>query len=232
MKNHLLLLSSILIFFSACIGDDIINDRVPERLRISNPIDSIQIDTSFQFQATFFNNIGQLTSTQIDWSSSDESILSINNNGLATSIAPGEITVIASVLLEDNSRVEDQFDLVVSETPVVIIDEPEPEDLERTGTIVTTSSYVMTGDFILKKDGDNLLLEIAGNYQASSLLPGLYVYLTNNPNTINGALEIEKVTTFNGAHSYTIPNAELETYNYVLYFCKPFNVKVGDGEIN
>jgi len=60
----------------------------------------------------------------------------------------------------------------------------------------------------------------------------LYVYLTNNPSTTAGALEIGKVTVFEGTHIYTIEgDIPLNQYNYLLYFCKPFNVKVGDGEI-
>jgi len=77
-----------------------------------------------------------------------------------------------------------------------------------------------------------LVLNIAGNWLASSNLPGLFVYLTNNPNTLNGAFEISEVTVFEGAHSFDVPaGADLNTYNHLLYFCKPFGVKVGDGEI-
>ena len=42
------------------------------------------------------------------------------------------------------------------------------------------------------------------------------------------------VTVFSGAHSYQIVNAgiDITTYDYLLYYCKPFVVKVGDGKIN
>ena len=62
-------------------------------------------------------------------------------------------------------------------------------------------------------------------------LPGLYVYLSNNPNSVSGALEIGPVEVFEGAHDYTISGLDITTYAYVLYFCKPFNVKVGHGDI-
>ena len=39
-------------------------------------------------------------------------------------------------------------------------------------------------------ESDELILSFAENYKTDDVLPGLYVYLTNNPNTINGALEI------------------------------------------
>jgi hypothetical protein len=97
----------------------------------------------------------------------------------------------------------------------------------------TTSSYELKGDFVLKEEGGVLKLSFASNYQASTALPGLFIYLTNNPSTSSGAFEIGAVTEFEGAHSYDLPNSiDLMDYEYVLYFCKPFNAKVGDGQFN
>lgn len=78
----------------------------------------------------------------------------------------------------------------------------------------------------------NLDVSIKNNYRASTSLPGLYVYLSNNPNSINGAKEIGRVRIFNGAHNYQISNTGINDYKYILYWCKPFSVKVGHGEIN
>ena len=44
-------------------------------------------------------------------------------------------------------------------------------------------------------------------------------------------MEIGEVKVFKGAHRYTIGgDIALNQYKYLLYYCKPFNVKVGDGE--
>ena len=103
----------------------------------------------------------------------------------------------------------------------------------RSGVIQTTTFYDLEGDFeLIQNDDGTLTLDIADNYRASSGLPGLYVYLTNNPRSISGAFEIGEVNVFSGAHSFEIDGVELNQFNYLLYFCKPFNVKVGDGEIN
>ena len=72
----------------------------------------------------------------------------------------------------------------------------------------------MEGDFVINAVDDNLVIEIADNYVASSALPGLYIYLTNNPNSINDALEIGEVTVFEGAHSYEVENVGLMDYDY------------------
>jgi hypothetical protein len=227
MKTSFFLLLSLLSLFSACIGDDIIEDSIPERLSINNAIDSLQINTSYTVTATFFNNIGQVTSGTIDWVSTNETVATIDGEGKLSALTVGSTAIIASVVLADNSRVEDQFELIVSQAPVEDPDEPA----ERSGTAESTSSYVLEGDFILRQDGDNLIIEFADNYVASDGLPGFYLYLTNNPNTINNALEVSPIDILEGAHSYLVPGVDIQAYDYLLFYCKPFSVKVGEGVI-
>jgi hypothetical protein len=228
MKNYFLTIITFFILFSGCIGDDIIFDTIPERLNISNAVDSVQINTTYQFEAIFFNNIGQPTDQEISWISTNEEVLSIDDQGLANANELGETSVIASVTLDDNSTITDEITLWVTEGETVITE----ETTERSGRINTTSSYPLSGDFTLKVQGSQLILSLADNYVTTASLPGLYVYLTNNPNTTNGAFEIGAVTTFNGAHSYTFSGVDINQYSHVLYFCKPFSVKVGDGKFD
>lgn len=225
MKNYFYFLVFILAStLTSCIGDDIINDRVDPVVRITNPIDTIEINTSYQFQASYFNNVGQMESTNLSWASSDESTISIDGNGNATANQIGNSMISVEAMTSDGDIVREEQLLTVGNSTVVTSN-------ERSGTLQTTSSYALGGDFVLKEDGGSLVLSFAENYNASTALPGLYIYLTNNPNTTSGALELGKVTTFSGVHSYDIPNTvALMDYEYVLYFCKPFNVKVGDGQ--
>lgn len=220
---------SFLIFLGlqSCIGDDIIQDFVPEQVRILNAPDSIAIGESFQFDASFFNNVGGEEVAEISWSSSDEAILTIDEMGLATPIMEGSVVVTASIITTSQEELTDQVTIHVA-TEV----STTPDLQERAVTIRTTSSYTLEGTGTLKEVGDgDLILELNSDFKASSNLPGLYVYLTNNPNTMSGALEIGAVTNFNGAHSYTISATEINAYDYVLFYCKPFVVKVGDGEL-
>ena len=100
------------------------------------------------------------------------------------------------------------------------------------GTIATTSSYALKGSFVLEETEDGLTLSIAEDYVASTALPGLYIYLSNNPNTTSGAYEIGAVKVFKGSHSYLLPSSiKLMDYKYILYWCKPFNVPVGEAKI-
>ncbi|MDB2673088.1 DM13 domain-containing protein [Flavobacteriaceae bacterium] len=100
------------------------------------------------------------------------------------------------------------------------------------GEIISTSSYIIEGNFRYEHNGTQITLSLDENYRASTSLPGLYLYLGNNPNTVNGAIEIAKVTVFNGAHEYILPpSIELADYKYLIYWCKPFSVPVGEGTI-
>lgn len=97
------------------------------------------------------------------------------------------------------------------------------------GQIRSTSSYLLQGNFRYEFDEQNIVLSLGENYRADTALPGLYVYLTNNPTTPSGGYEIGKVTVFEGAHQYNLPaSIALMDYKYILYWCKPFSVKVGD----
>ena len=210
----------ILILTSGCIGDDIIQDTVDPEIRIQNQIDSLTTGNMHQFEAIYLNNVGLEEEVNFSWSSSDATVLEIDDTGLADALAPGITTVRAEA-----ANISEAFQVIVSEEEVT----NTGGNMSRTGTIRTTSSYVLEGTFSLSTIGTDLILQIDENYQASSTLPGLYLYLTNNPNTTNGAFEIGEVETFTGAHSYDISGVELNEFSHLLYYCKPFGVKVGDG---
>ena len=160
----------------------------------------------------------------ITWSSSDPTILEIDQNGLATAKQLGTVTIRASYN-NGSTLLTDSVQVSVGTTTV-------GGTMTKSGVIMTTSSYVLTGTFDLVEDGSNLQLNILGDYQASTALPGLYLYLSNNRNSIANAYEVGAVQVFSGAHSYTINNTGINDYDFLVYYCKPFNVKVGDGEIN
>lgn len=212
-----------LLTLTACIKDDIVFDTVDPELRIIRAVDTIAIDSSYQFEATYLNNIGAEEDVIIVWQSTAPEVIDITANGLATALQTGSATISATF--------DDGTTIVQDDVEVHTGEETVEAPRERSGTIRSTTFYDLGGAFTIEQIDADLLLEIDEDYVASSSLPGLYLYLSNNPNTIANALEIGAVQVFEGAHSYTIPNVDISTYNYLLYFCKPFNVKVGDGEI-
>ncbi|MBK8501463.1 MAG: hypothetical protein IPL46_04215 [Saprospiraceae bacterium] len=212
-----------LLMVSACIGDDLVYDEVEPEVRIMNPIDTIEINTTYQFEAVYLNNVGvEGDLSSYLWASSAQEIISIEQNGLATALKAGTALISVSGLDPGGKQLRDEKLVVVGNSTVV-------SSNMRTGSLRTTSSYLLKGDFSLEKISGGVKLSFNANYEASTALPGLYVYLTNNLNTIDNALEIGAVKVFKGAHSYDLNGVDLNQYSHVLYFCKPFRVKVGDG---
>jgi hypothetical protein len=207
-----------------CIGDDIIMDETPEAVRILNRLDTIAVGESYQFEAMFTNNIGVEEDRTIVWSSSDPVVLSITDSGLATALEKGMTVVSATVELEGKPAVTDQFTLIIDEETVV-------SNPTKMGVLKTTSSYNLKGSFTVEEINGKLTISLSDDYEASTALPGLYIYLGNNPSSISNALEIGAVTVFDGAHTYEVPGVGINDYKYLLYWCKPFGVKVGEGEI-
>jgi len=223
MKNKLIVLFSIVAIFSSCIKDDIIEDFVEPTLRITTTPDTIIVSSTYQFEFMYLNNVGQEESVDATWSSSNVLIINIDNLGLANANTEGNVD-IAVEYVNDGIQLSDVINVNVGQSNV-------ESNSEKSGTINTTSSYALEGNFTLNENGDNLVLEFADDYKASTALPGLFVYLSNNRNSIADALEVSAVETFSGAHSYNIENVGINDFKFLLYFCKPFNVKVGDGEI-
>jgi hypothetical protein len=213
-----------LILLQACIGDDYINDTVDPDLRITSRVDTIEINSTFQFEHIYFNNIGAEEEIEVVWRSSNSDIIDITPAGSADALILGSATITVEADVANQTIIDEIIVNVGNETTVGM-------SASKEGQIKTTSSYALTGDFIFSEFDDGVMLSLEDNYQASTALPGLYIYLSNNRNSIANALEIGKVTTFSGAHSYDIPNVGIDDYDFIVYFCKPFNVKVGEGEL-
>lgn len=211
---------------ASCVGDDYIEDRVDPIIKISNPLQSIAQDTTIKLEYSFKNNIGIEEIIEVEWNSENEEIATVDLEGTLTSLVKGN-TIISVRASFEGQPVADFFELEVSEETVV-----EEVPTSRTGSLMPSSFYDLEGSFSLEERNESLLLTLDANYNADTGLPGLYVYLSNNPNSINGAKEIGKVLEFSGEHTYEIENTDLFDFSHVLYFCKPFNVKVGDGALS
>ncbi|MEW4922451.1 Ig-like domain-containing protein [Algibacter sp. 2305UL17-15] len=196
-----------------------------EEIVFLNPTGSIAISKTYQYNVAYYNTFGEEETATFTWSSDNPSVATVDANGLVTGISVGTATIKAQTIVNNKT---------IANTTSITITEVVQNTNTKSGTIMTTSSYTLQGDFTLSEieNSNNLKLAIASNYEASTSLPGLYVYLSNNPNSIGSALEIGAVSVFSGEHSYTIDNKGINDYSYVLYWCKPFGVKVGEGKIN
>jgi len=217
----LFLLSAILVV--SCIEDDFVNDTIDPELRITSTIDTIAINTTFQFESMYLNNIGLEEEVSEIWTSSNPSVIEINSEGLATALSTGQSTISVEFLSE-GILLRDSMIVAVGEETIVQVNSFE-------GSIRTTTFYDLEGDFVYTETESGVNLSFADNYLASAGLPGLFIYLSNNNNSIANALEIGAVEVFSGAHEYDVEGVGFNDYKYIVYFCKPFNVKVGEGEL-
>jgi hypothetical protein len=204
-------------------NDNTISASRTPTLDITNSISEIFEQTSYQFEVDFQGENENAT-PELNWSSSDDTILEVDENGLVTAITSGVATVTVSVVVSDTTILVQNYIEVIA-----IMMETKTS---YSGNLETKSGYTLEGSFTLSETDDGLLLSLGEDYKASSTLPGLYVYLSNNLNTTQQAFEIGAVSVFSGAHSYQLPTSiGLMDYQYLLYWCKPFNVKVGEAKI-
>ncbi len=224
MKNTFFALLGLTLLFPSCIGDDYLLDNIDPVIRITSNPGTLEIGTEFQFEFMYLNNVGAEETVSATWSTSDPSVLDITPSGNATALTEG--TAVITVTYDDGTN-------ILSDAEVINVGtEPVQTNQSTTGSIATTSSYLLTGSFEFKEIDNGVSLTFGSDYQASTALPGLYVYLSNNQNSVANAFEIGMVETFSGSHQYNIPGVGFSDYQYIVYFCKPFNVKVGDGTIN
>lgn len=212
-----------LFLLSGCIGTDIIPDFVEARVQIDQDITSLAVGTTHQFEANFTNEVGEAIEGEILWKSSNTSVMSIDENtGLATALAEGTTDIIASL---DNGEVS------LSDTiNVQVGNETIAASNERTGMLQGFRSYRLSGDMKLTDNGDGTLTLSFGENFSFSGAPGPYIYLSNNPTSIANAIEISKLPQNSGAFEISnITGATLNQYSHVLFWCKPFQIKLGDG---
>jgi len=201
-----------------------VDDRVPPEVRITNPIVSLEAGTTYQYEAKYFDFVGkEIASKTIGWESSNTEVATVSLQGLVTALNEGSAVLTASSEDEEGNKVTASDEIEVSQNTVA-------ENMVITGMLQTTSSYLLEGSFRLEKTEDALTLFLEDDYRADSNLPGLVVFLTNNRNSIADAFEIANVKIFSGAHSYDLPSTfGLMDYKYILYWCEPFMVDVGEG---
>lgn len=212
------------LLLSACVGEDLVDDQVPTEIRITNPILSLEIEQTHQYQAKYFDFVGrEISEKPLVWESSDPAVASVSHQGLVTAI--GEGSAVITVTSED-----DLGNVISATDKLEVSDNTQTENMIITGTLQTTSSYLLRGSFRLEKTEASFTLYLEDDYQADRGLPRLVVFLSNNRNSVADAYRVGEVRVFSGAHSYDLPSEfGLMDYRYLLYWCEPFNVDVGEG---
>ena len=210
-------LVSLALTLSSCIGTDILDVELfdPE-VRIVSQVVSLEEGTTFQFMGIYLDEFGMEASANLQWSSSDETIISIDNTGLATAQMEGTAFITVSF-----DGLEDEL--------AVLVNKSETNVGDRIGEFKGLDGYEVIGDFSLDVAGTGLELNFKDNFSTVPG-PGLYVYLTNSQSSVAGGAELGPLKNTVGAQTYQVPGGiELGTYDYVMIYCKPFTVPFGLG---
>lgn len=176
---------------------------------------SFQINDKLQLEAQALNISGStLNDKVITWESSNSAVISVNATGEITAVASGEALITAKT------------DSVSSATLSL-----EVQSASKTATFSGSGSYTVTGTATMfYNESDDLILEFSNDFSVSSFGAAIYVYLSNQDNSVAGGAEIQQLTKQGGqSYNLTTINSSLtiDSYDYVIIHCKPFNIPFG-----
>ena len=128
-------------FVLGCSGVDYIDDYIPPTVRILNPVQSLTIGSEFQFEARYFNVIGEPTNEVVFfWESSDQNLLEITGLGKATPKKEGTVLITVSLNSEEGKALSDQIEFEIKSNVVLLPEETNPPNSEETPTTDTSST--------------------------------------------------------------------------------------------
>lgn len=142
-----------------------------------------------------------------------------NNDGIATEIAEEDVVVEEMV---DEEMMDDEI--------------MEEEVVTRIGSFRTVSDYVSSGDVQVVETETGINIVFASNYRADNSLPGFAMYLSNSPTSLVNALEIDAFddadgVQYAGAHNIAVSGVAIDAYKYLVHWCRPFEIVVGQAEL-
>lgn len=158
------------------------------------------------------------SSLQLEWSSSNNDVATVTQEGSVTAVADGEVRIIAS-----SDDATGFIDLTVADV----------SSLTRTAEFRGLSGYDASGDVVLEVGNNGkITLKMSSNFMAQNG-PGLYVYLSNDGGNISGGVELDKLKSTSGSQEYDVPiNVTLKQYDHIVLYCKPFGVGFGTAKLS
>jgi hypothetical protein len=187
---------------------------------------TVPVGSMLQLNATAFNFLGEeIPMTTFSWQSTDESIASVDENGLVTGIGDGNVEITAI----SGGTSSTPFTLVVGSP-------------QRTGVFSGRSGYFATGTTALfMNDDGEIVLELGQDFETEFAL-GTFIYLSNSESgssTRANGLELSEISS-NGFHSFNVTQAAARTgesvtfdqYQFVIVLCKPASITFGAAELN
>ena len=209
-----------LLSFGACIGTDVLDWPVlEERVVIATRLQALALGESRQLRAEYYDTLGMLMNREVTWSSSQPELLSVTPQGRATAHMEGLVVVTA------------QVGTAMDTLHVRAGGATEEMNPERRASFQGLGNYTVSGTGILEQMPDSTLeLRFTASFSASNG-PGLHVYLSNSNGGVAGGVDLGELKRNSGAQTYAVPaSVTLNSYNYIIIHCQPFNVPFGYGE--
>ncbi len=176
---------------------------------------SMLVGESLALTALAYNSFDQIVEgKEIEWESGDASVIEINE-GVIKALAKGKSTISAA-------------SEGISSQPLII---EVSEVALREGSFEGAAGHKAEGNAILTMTNSGVQLELSDDFSADNG-PGLYLYLSNQPNNVDAGVEIAPLAKLTGSSSYGIEGVSLADFNYVIIYCKPFKVVVGRAQLN
>ena len=221
MKILLLFIS--FLFLTGCIQTDF-EPEVESILRISSTTKTIVENESFTFTAQYINTKAREEEVTVVWESKNSEVIRIDAS-LGKALALKEGTTIVFVGF---GGLKDSVEVSVVMGDKVVTTQPA----ERQVNLQGSGGYTISGTGVLKEDSeDNLILELKGVVVEG---PGPYFYLSNRSKNISNGINLGKST--NGDFEFNItsidPNATINSYDYLVVWCKPFGITLGFGQFD
>jgi uncharacterized protein YjdB len=148
------------------------------------------------------------------FSSSGSATATVNNTGLVQGVAYGTVNITA--------------------TAGGITSAPTMAQVMRAGNF--NGPFNAVGTAKIKLVNGVMRLQTSSNFSVSTGAPDLRIYLSNNTNNINDAVEVATLTQRSGAQDWAIPSVNTSgqpvtvtftTYKYVLVWCRQFGGNYG-----
>ncbi len=167
-------------------------------------IQEVSLNSQTNFSAVGKNLAGNtIPGLTFLWSSSNSNIASISNTGVLTALQYGTVDITAAA----NS-------ITSAATSVQIV---------RRANFFSGGS---TGSIRLKIENGDLKIATSSDFSVQNGHPDLRLYLTNNPSTNAGAVQIAPLTTAgrnSGAYTWLVPSGiNITQYRYALVWCAAF----------
>ncbi|MEQ9412209.1 MAG: Ig-like domain-containing protein, partial [Cyclobacteriaceae bacterium] len=201
-----------LLMLGGCIGTDLVDDPIVDgQLEIVIDRMALLVGESEMASATYFNTFGIEEAVQIAWSTSPESVATVDANGLVTANAPGQAFLFAAYsITRDSIRVT----VVQSDTEVATVDIVAPKTSLSVGESITLMATakninggVVSGSGIQWFSTDEAIVTIDGSGFITAQSNGLAKVYATIDGVFSNDIEItvgggKRIGTFQSANGY------------------------------